>query len=779
MSLQGTFTEVHQFTKSYKHMWARDVAKASMNYDLKGVIERLKESVPTKFDAKDNIGSLRKKTMKATGPGYIPEEEGKISVGIVGAGVAGLFAALLFDWLNGHEELKGKGLKISYDILEAAGADRLGGRLYTHHFSDEEHDYYDVGAMRFPNNTIMKRTFQLFQYIGITQESKPGLIPYYLKDELDECPAYFNDITTRGNVWDPKKKANDPYQVNEGLPPNGKIRPERLLKTNPSELVSTALEVFTKVAKERFKAAIAEEEEEEKQGFKSVGEDGERRPRGPASQKLWDLLMKADHMSVRQFLGSGQPRKEGEEPEPPAEDEFPQGPGFNYNTIEYLETMTYGTGWYDQSLTECVLEELDFHTPDMDDDPATKDIQYWWCIDGGAQEIAKRMALKIKKRIEYNTKVQSIDAQVPLRRERKAGTYTPMKIKTTRTDPKTKKVETKDREYFAIFNSTTLGALQRMELSDAGLSWGTKQAIRALGYGASSKVGMKFRTAWWQTPPFNIAKGGVSRTDLPLRVCVYPSYNIKSNEGEDKWDPTKPAVLLCSYTWGQDAQRIGALCSNNTTQDDAELKRLIIHDLARLHARRERPFEEMVKFLEEQYIDHHGYDWYRDQHMSGAFAYFGPGQFSNMWQEIIKPNALGQLYIVGEAASSHHAWIVGALESVVRAVYVMFQGLQNGNEDFEAYDIVLKLLRTGSDSDKSVSLPLKKDGEMPSGLPFHPLPEEMPTRQFWTTKDQELTASPEKEANEEHVDMTYGAALAVLSLIESFYELGVDKKDTY
>ncbi|KAF5978869.1 amino-acid oxidase [Fusarium coicis] len=129
MSSQGTFTEVHQFTKSYKHMWARDVAKASMNYDLKGVIERLKESVPLEFDAKDNIGLLRKKTMKATGPSSIPKEQGKIKAGIIGTGVAGLFASLLSDWLNGHEELKGKGLKISYDILEPAGAERLGGRL--------------------------------------------------------------------------------------------------------------------------------------------------------------------------------------------------------------------------------------------------------------------------------------------------------------------------------------------------------------------------------------------------------------------------------------------------------------------------------------------------------------------------------------------------------------------------------------------------------------------------------------------------------------------------
>ncbi|CAG9986852.1 unnamed protein product [Clonostachys byssicola] len=432
-----------------------------------------------------------------------------------------------------------------------------------------------------------------------------------------------------------------------------------------------------------------------------------------------------------------------------------------------------GTGWYDQSLTECVLEELDFHTDD------SKNVQYWWCVDGGAQEIAKRMAVKAKKRIEYNTCVQSIDAQVPLR---KPNQFTAMKLHTVRTDPKTHKVEAKDREYFAVLNSTTLAALQRMDLRHAGLSWGTKQAIRALGYGASAKVGMKFRTAWWQKEPFGIKKGGISRTDLPLRVCVYPSYNIEANEGPDKWDPEMPAVLLCSYTWGQDAQRIGSLCSNNTGHDDKELKRLIIHDLARLHAREDFPFEKLVEHLEEQYVDHHGYDWYRDEHMSGAFAYFGPGQFSNMWQEIIKPNSFGQLYLVGEAASSHHAWIVGALESVIRAVYVMFQGLQNGNPEYEAYSIVLDLLKQAPKNEdeknefEDIGKPLKKDGDMPTGLPFHPLPEEMPTTQLCTPKGAPLTDNPTDEAEHDEVDMTYGAALAVLSLIESFFELGLDKQ---
>ena len=44
---------------------------------------------------------------------------------------------------------------LSYEILE--GNTRFGGRVYTHRFSDKKHDYYDVGAMRFPDIPIMKK----------------------------------------------------------------------------------------------------------------------------------------------------------------------------------------------------------------------------------------------------------------------------------------------------------------------------------------------------------------------------------------------------------------------------------------------------------------------------------------------------------------------------------------------------------------------------------------------------------------------------------------------
>lgn len=50
-------------------------------------------------------------------------------------------------------------LTFKYHILEAGKPERLGGRLYTHDFGGprDTHDYYDVGAMRFPDNPVMER----------------------------------------------------------------------------------------------------------------------------------------------------------------------------------------------------------------------------------------------------------------------------------------------------------------------------------------------------------------------------------------------------------------------------------------------------------------------------------------------------------------------------------------------------------------------------------------------------------------------------------------------
>ncbi|RSL83216.1 hypothetical protein CEP51_004657 [Fusarium floridanum] len=740
----------HLESESYKYMWSRYVQKRTMAYDLKAAKTAVQNSnLPVGITGKENVAQLLEKTAEKTGRGFVPEKPGKLDIGIVGAGVSGLFTAMVFDWLNEHPELKGlkEKLEIKYDIMEAAGEERLGGRLYTHKFSDGDpvktHDYYDVGAMRFPNNEIMKRTFQLFNFIGL-HKGKGGLIPYYLDDELGACPSYFNDVRHVGNAWskdkDKDKDIEDPFQINSGLPESGKI-PKEFLAQDPAKLVAKALAPYIKETKKEFKDVLGEIK------------GGEGTIQGKASEKLWTRLMDADHMSTRQYLGS--------EKNP----ENTKKQKFNYNTIEWLETATYGTGWYDQALSECVLEELDFGTPAQEEYPG---VQWWWCIDGGAQRVAQLMKDKIKQPVQFNSQVEAINANVKDRENPKK--YVPMKLSVN------KQGTTTEKEYFAVFNSTTLGALQRMDLKDAGLLWGTKQAIRSLGYGASCKVAIKFKTAWWQEEPFNIKKGGIGRTDLPLRVCVYPSYNIESLEGKD-WDPKKPAVLLCSYTWGQDAQRIGSLISSKTPENEEQLIKVLLHDLALMHAPEKKDYKGLLEILKAQYMDHHAYDWYKDQNMSGAFAYFGPGQFSNMWQEIIKPNAFGQFYIVGEAASSHHAWIVGALESVIRAVYIMFEGLSSQDPDFELYKKVMYLLshvpKEGDPTYDPEDYPADyKPGDFPKGKPFYPLPEEMPDRQIGVDLDQKLTQDPQESLEKKkELELTHSAALVALCVIESYAEL--------
>lgn len=184
---------------------------------------------------------------------------------------------------------------------------------------------------------------------------------------------------------------------------------------------------------------------------------------------------------------------------------------------------------------------------------------------------------------------------------------------------------------------------------------------------------------------------------------------------------------------------------------EEQLKEVALHNLALLHAQRPEDYQDVLDMLHKEYDTHHAYDWYKDQTMAGAFAYFGPGQFSNMWQEIIKPNAFGQLYMIGEAASAHHGWIVGALESVVRAVFVMLEGLHHANPEFVPYQDAMEIL-------------MDKDGLLE--LPFQGLPLEMPKRQFDSKKGAELSDHPSTEASE----LTYPAAMAALCQVESLVQ---------
>lgn len=102
-------------------------------------------------------------------------QRGMFNIGIVGAGVSGLFTAMVLDHIN-EELAKDKKPKLfEYTILEANSQDRVGGRLFTYQFGKNEdlhynpNDYFDVGAMRFPKSSIMTRYFHYLSEIETSQ----------------------------------------------------------------------------------------------------------------------------------------------------------------------------------------------------------------------------------------------------------------------------------------------------------------------------------------------------------------------------------------------------------------------------------------------------------------------------------------------------------------------------------------------------------------------------------------------------------------------------------
>ncbi|KAK8050285.1 hypothetical protein PG994_012015 [Apiospora phragmitis] len=422
----------------------------------------------------------------------------KFRVGIIGAGVSGLFTALTFDYLK-----QKYGLDVEYEILEANGEERLGGRLYTHYFKDKT----DTEGKQMP------KTFALFNELGMDfndqdieenrekNPPKPGqLVPYHLGGKNQ--PMLYNSVqVVRDGVREPT--AED-FNIT-GLP-------IEIIKSNPAKLLGTQMEYYANV----YKYA------------------------GPLS--FWKTLMRTvDHYSVRQYLN--------------------QVASYDYNTIEFLETMDSGNRWYDQAFSETVLEALEFNATAK-----------WWCVE------EQKQAIGYNKRVIVMSYVDEGYEQIDV----------------------TVMGEVKPRRFDAVFNSATLGAMQKMGLEGLKLSWGTKQAIRSLGYGASCKIGVRFKSLWW-IHKLGISDGGQARTDLPIRCCVYPSYNMHD-------PPDKPGVLLVSYTWSQEAERIGAMISRESPDNEIELIMVVLHDLARLHSSTEEEHEELKRIITEEYLDHYAYN---------------------------------------------------------------------------------------------------------------------------------------------------------------------------
>ncbi|KZS88540.1 FAD/NAD(P)-binding domain-containing protein [Sistotremastrum niveocremeum HHB9708] len=491
-------------------------------------------------------------------------------VGIIGAGSAGLYTAMILQSLG-----------IAYKILEAS--DRVGGRLFTYHFpgSDQpehKYDYYDVGAMRFPDTPFMKRTFDLLRNRNLGVD----LIDYYFKsDNTFRC---YNGISYS---TDPAGK--DPFRVKDYISANFR----------ELEGVNKFLDWVLDEPRQLF-----------------VKND---------ITTATELLFKNyDSYSTRSWVAHKEPK-------------------LTTSDILWLETIDKSTGWYDRALTETVLESVAFSWPG---DTSGKPID-WYCFDGGSSVLPEKMAASLKTPVQFGSKVTAIS-------EWEQGTVRVTYVKNGQ----------QESELFtSVICTTPLPRLSFMDLSNTAIitaNYPQWSGIRQLRYGPSIKIAIRFKTPWWETLDTGKIVGGQSYTDFPIRTVVYPSYP----PDKTKTKPRSP-VLIVSYCWTADAERLSALIRPGGKADPSLIP-LVLRDLSAVH-------KVSYKFLTDRFDNtpenYHAWSWIQDPLTAGAFAFFGPGEYSDpMYPKLRAPAARGKLFFAGEALSACHAWVAGALNSTWFAI---------------------------------------------------------------------------------------------------------------
>ncbi|KAI6161803.1 hypothetical protein EDD17DRAFT_1822711 [Pisolithus thermaeus] len=554
-----------------------------------------------------------------------------MKVGILGAGVGGLYTALILDCLG-----------IDFEILEAS--DRVGGRLATYRFPQgQKYDYYDAGAMRYPlpekdeqgqyKNGIMKRLADLIGYLDLEDK----LIPYYYeaRKEVGDRSGfyYFNGIRRRIS-----ETPVPPDFRETGVGP-------RYIRAGTDAITGDVVKPFARMLLEDIKHNTREG---------------------------WEVMMANDSYSVRAYMS------------------FKYIPSVHLNlppehlptkVVNWCEHMENSTKAYERALTEEVFESLAFGRV-VDHDFGGVD---WKCFDGGSEVLTQRMAEVINNnergRIHFGRRVTAIrrsdlTIDIPVDSPSHKLPSGAIELETPSDsggliadrseiidDPRRQKriiipgagVEVSlhnnsSRIYSHVISTLPLPVLRTIDTKDAGMTLPQKNALRQLQYGPSVKIAIRFKEPWWTTRLHIV--GGQSFTDLPIRTIVYPSYGVNSD--------TPSTVLIASYCWTTDAERLGSLA---VPGQNAVLKELVLRNLAEAHGN-----GITYEFLKDQFLDMHVKDWSHDALTMGAFAQFGPGDFQDLFNSLGYPAANKRLHFAGEAISTRHAWVVGALDSAWRAV---------------------------------------------------------------------------------------------------------------
>ncbi|CAE6443259.1 hypothetical protein ACGC1H_005757 [Rhizoctonia solani] len=346
-------------------------------------------------------------------------------------------------------------------------------------------------------------------------------------------------------------------------------------------------------------------------------------------RKGYEYLMKYDRHSTRSFMSEETLEAEGK---------YSKKERYPTSVINWLETRNFAPGWFDRAFSETILELLAF-------DDGSGNVK-WYCVKDGSQRIVDAMEQKLKtdSTLSNNVTIHQSSRVVHVGYQAIAGR---MDVHWKASSDQGSDGSRADYTYVALTVSPQ--CMRHIDLTTCRLDYSQKSSLLMLQPGPSIKVGMRFKTNWWKESPQNIT-GGQSSTDRPVRNVVYPSYG----GGESK-------TLIASYCWTQDAVNLGCWMREDNTFDRQQLKDVILADLAAIHG---IPLQD----IQAQYEEMYPFDWTNNPNTKGAYALFGPGQFSSLLPNLSRSAAKGRLYFGGEAISTCHGWVAGSVDSADRVV---------------------------------------------------------------------------------------------------------------
>ncbi|GLQ47046.1 flavin monoamine oxidase [Dyella lipolytica] len=171
-------------------------------------------------------------------------------------------------------------------------------------------------------------------------------------------------------------------------------------------------------------------------------------------------------------------------------------------------------------------------------------------------------------------------------------------------------------------------------------------AIAAVPYAATVKVGLQFKRRFWEED--DDIYGGVTATDLPINNISYPSNDFNSRKG----------VLLGGYLWGLNAYEFTAMSPEERVRKAVEYG-------SQIHPQYKAEFENGISVA-----------WHRSPFTLGCFATWSEEARAKHYDNLCQID--GRIALAGEHASYLPAWQEGAVTSALDVITRIHQRVVAG-----------------------------------------------------------------------------------------------------